>query len=82
MSCLSFLNLANVQCCKYTNNAISFHVLYLVRYSVKLLKKLAVDEMLSCFQPKKPKTPENPFHGIVSKCFEPHLYVYIESQDK
>lgn len=31
---------------------------------------------------KKPKTPENPFHGIVSKCFEPHLYVYIESQDK
>lgn len=34
------------------------------------------------FQPKKPKVPDNPFHGIVSKCFEPHLYVYIESQDK
>uniref|UniRef100_A0A5F8GM91 Vacuolar protein sorting-associated protein 53 homolog n=1 Tax=Monodelphis domestica TaxID=13616 RepID=A0A5F8GM91_MONDO len=33
-------------------------------------------------QPKKPKVPENPFHGIISKCFEPHLYVYIESQDK
>uniref|UniRef100_A0A3Q0SKQ2 Vacuolar protein sorting-associated protein 53 homolog n=1 Tax=Amphilophus citrinellus TaxID=61819 RepID=A0A3Q0SKQ2_AMPCI len=33
-------------------------------------------------KPKKPKAPENPFHGIVSKCFEPHLYVYIESQDK
>ncbi|XP_066520130.1 vacuolar protein sorting-associated protein 53 homolog isoform X1 [Hoplias malabaricus] len=33
-------------------------------------------------RPKKPKTPENPFHGIISKCFEPHLYVYIESQDK
>ncbi|XP_069827308.1 vacuolar protein sorting-associated protein 53 homolog [Dendropsophus ebraccatus] len=33
-------------------------------------------------KPKKPKTPENPFHGIISKCFEPHLYVYIESQDK
>ncbi|XP_058139770.1 vacuolar protein sorting-associated protein 53 homolog isoform X3 [Dasypus novemcinctus] len=32
--------------------------------------------------PKKPKVPDNPFHGIVSKCFEPHLYVYIESQDK
>ncbi|XP_047403019.1 vacuolar protein sorting-associated protein 53 homolog isoform X2 [Sciurus carolinensis] len=32
-------------------------------------------------QPKKPKVPDNPFHGIVSKCFEPHLYVYIESQD-
>ncbi|KAG8451759.1 hypothetical protein GDO86_003814 [Hymenochirus boettgeri] len=31
---------------------------------------------------KKPKLPENPFHGIISKCFEPHLYVYIESQDK
>ncbi|XP_043910225.1 vacuolar protein sorting-associated protein 53 homolog [Protopterus annectens] len=31
---------------------------------------------------KKPKAPENPFHGIISKCFEPHLYVYIESQDK
>uniref|UniRef100_A0AAX7SXZ0 Vacuolar protein sorting-associated protein 53 homolog n=1 Tax=Astatotilapia calliptera TaxID=8154 RepID=A0AAX7SXZ0_ASTCA len=34
------------------------------------------------FKPKKPKAPDNPFHGIVSKCFEPHLYVYIESQDK
>ncbi|OCT92293.1 vacuolar protein sorting-associated protein 53 homolog isoform X1 [Xenopus laevis] len=33
-------------------------------------------------KPKKPKLPENPFHGIISKCFEPHLYVYIESQDK
>ncbi|XP_049714695.1 vacuolar protein sorting-associated protein 53 homolog isoform X3 [Elephas maximus indicus] len=33
-------------------------------------------------QPKKLKAPDNPFHGIVSKCFEPHLYVYIESQDK
>ncbi|XP_074869640.1 vacuolar protein sorting-associated protein 53 homolog isoform X4 [Carettochelys insculpta] len=33
-------------------------------------------------RPKKPKTPDNPFHGIISKCFEPHLYVYIESQDK
>ncbi|XP_036925652.1 vacuolar protein sorting-associated protein 53 homolog [Sturnira hondurensis] len=33
-------------------------------------------------QPKKPKAPDNPFHSIVSKCFEPHLYVYIESQDK
>ncbi|XP_075445693.1 vacuolar protein sorting-associated protein 53 homolog [Ascaphus truei] len=33
-------------------------------------------------KPKKPKAPENPFHGIISKCFEPHLYVYIESQDR
>uniref|UniRef100_A0AAQ5Y5F5 Vacuolar protein sorting-associated protein 53 homolog n=1 Tax=Amphiprion ocellaris TaxID=80972 RepID=A0AAQ5Y5F5_AMPOC len=33
-------------------------------------------------EPRKPKAPDNPFHGIVSKCFEPHLYVYIESQDK
>ncbi|XP_078102422.1 vacuolar protein sorting-associated protein 53 homolog isoform X1 [Sander vitreus] len=33
-------------------------------------------------KPRKPKAPDNPFHGIVSKCFEPHLYVYIESQDK
>uniref|UniRef100_A0A3Q3FYG1 Vacuolar protein sorting-associated protein 53 homolog n=1 Tax=Labrus bergylta TaxID=56723 RepID=A0A3Q3FYG1_9LABR len=32
--------------------------------------------------PRKPKAPDNPFHGIVSKCFEAHLYVYIESQDK
>ncbi|KAG8122601.1 hypothetical protein E2320_018096, partial [Naja naja] len=32
--------------------------------------------------PQKPKIPNNPFHGIVSKCFEPHLYVYIESQDR
>ncbi|XP_047246548.1 vacuolar protein sorting-associated protein 53 homolog isoform X2 [Girardinichthys multiradiatus] len=33
-------------------------------------------------KPRKPKAPGNPFHGIISKCFEPHLYVYIESQDK
>ncbi|XP_061637922.1 vacuolar protein sorting-associated protein 53 homolog isoform X4 [Phyllopteryx taeniolatus] len=33
-------------------------------------------------KPRKPKAPDNPFHGIISKCFEPHLYVYIESQDK
>ncbi|XP_028321119.1 vacuolar protein sorting-associated protein 53 homolog isoform X2 [Gouania willdenowi] len=33
-------------------------------------------------KPKKPKPADNPFHGIISKCFEPHLYVYIESQDK
>ncbi|KAM3854779.1 LOW QUALITY PROTEIN: vacuolar protein sorting-associated protein 53 homolog [Vipera latastei] len=33
-------------------------------------------------KPQKPKVPSNPFHGIVSKCFEPHLYVYIESQDR
>ncbi|KAK2509718.1 hypothetical protein MC885_019979 [Smutsia gigantea] len=33
-------------------------------------------------QPKKAKAPDSPFHGVVSKCFEPHLYVYIESQDK
>ncbi|XP_054857331.1 vacuolar protein sorting-associated protein 53 homolog [Eublepharis macularius] len=33
-------------------------------------------------KPKRPKVPDNPFHGIISKCFEPHLYVYIESQDK
>uniref|UniRef100_A0A8C6KD89 VPS53 subunit of GARP complex n=1 Tax=Nothobranchius furzeri TaxID=105023 RepID=A0A8C6KD89_NOTFU len=32
--------------------------------------------------PRKPKAPDNPFHGIISKCFEPHLYVYIESQDR
>uniref|UniRef100_A0A8C7SBE7 VPS53 subunit of GARP complex n=1 Tax=Oncorhynchus mykiss TaxID=8022 RepID=A0A8C7SBE7_ONCMY len=33
-------------------------------------------------RPKKHKAPDNPFHGIISKCFESHLYVYIESQDK
>ncbi|XP_029467279.1 vacuolar protein sorting-associated protein 53 homolog isoform X2 [Rhinatrema bivittatum] len=33
-------------------------------------------------RPKKPKAPDNPFHGLISKCFEPHLYVYIESQDR
>ncbi|XP_005987501.1 vacuolar protein sorting-associated protein 53 homolog [Latimeria chalumnae] len=33
-------------------------------------------------KPKKSKVLDNPFHGIISKCFEPHLYVYIESQDK
>uniref|UniRef100_A0A8D2L4C2 Vps53 N-terminal domain-containing protein n=1 Tax=Varanus komodoensis TaxID=61221 RepID=A0A8D2L4C2_VARKO len=38
--------------------------------------------LLSFFKPKRPKVPDNPFHGIISKCFEPHLYVYIESQDK
>ncbi|XP_042298583.1 vacuolar protein sorting-associated protein 53 homolog isoform X1 [Sceloporus undulatus] len=47
---------------------------------------LEADEVLSektdIDKPKKPKVPDNPFHGIISKCFEPHLYVYIESQDK
>ncbi|KAJ6657310.1 hypothetical protein lerEdw1_002677 [Lerista edwardsae] len=42
----------------------------------------AVLEKSDIDKPKKPKVPDNPFHGIVSKCFEPHLYVYIESQDK
>lgn len=44
------------------------------------MEELAMEKDLD--QPKKPKAPDNPFHGIVSKCFEPHLYVYIESQDK
>ncbi|XP_040856146.1 vacuolar protein sorting-associated protein 53 homolog isoform X3 [Ochotona curzoniae] len=44
------------------------------------MEELTVEKDLD--QPKKPKPPDNPFHGIVSKCFEPHLYVYIESQDK
>uniref|UniRef100_A0A8C6X3G4 Vps53 N-terminal domain-containing protein n=1 Tax=Naja naja TaxID=35670 RepID=A0A8C6X3G4_NAJNA len=39
-------------------------------------------ERLNIDKPQKPKIPNNPFHGIVSKCFEPHLYVYIESQDR
>ncbi|XP_055751775.1 vacuolar protein sorting-associated protein 53 homolog isoform X2 [Salvelinus fontinalis] len=39
-------------------------------------------EMEDLDRPKKHKAPDNPFHGIISKCFEPHLYVYIESQDK
>uniref|UniRef100_A0A3B3CDH0 Vacuolar protein sorting-associated protein 53 homolog n=1 Tax=Oryzias melastigma TaxID=30732 RepID=A0A3B3CDH0_ORYME len=40
------------------------------------------DQTVLLLQPRKPKAPDNPFHGIISKCFEPHLYVYIESQDK
>ena len=24
----------------------------------------------------------NPFHGIISKCFEPYLHIYIDSQDQ
>ncbi|KAM8903980.1 vacuolar protein sorting-associated protein 53 homolog isoform 2-T2 [Spinachia spinachia] len=43
---------------------------------------LGADKDDDLSKPRKPKAPENPFHGIVSKCFEPHLYVYIESQDK
>uniref|UniRef100_A0A670YN13 VPS53 subunit of GARP complex n=1 Tax=Pseudonaja textilis TaxID=8673 RepID=A0A670YN13_PSETE len=39
-------------------------------------------ERLDLDKPQKPKIPNNPFHGIISKCFEPHLYVYIESQDR
>ncbi|XP_070591512.1 vacuolar protein sorting-associated protein 53 homolog isoform X1 [Erythrolamprus reginae] len=39
-------------------------------------------EKMDMDKPQKPKIPNNPFHGIVSKCFEPHLYVYIESQDR
>ncbi|KAM4797075.1 LOW QUALITY PROTEIN: vacuolar protein sorting-associated protein 53 homolog [Rhinophrynus dorsalis] len=42
----------------------------------------ALDREGDLDKPKKQKAPENPFHGIISKCFEPHLYVYIESQDK
>ncbi|XP_054479141.1 vacuolar protein sorting-associated protein 53 homolog isoform X2 [Anoplopoma fimbria] len=43
---------------------------------------MGVDKDEDLAKPRKPKAPDNPFHGIVSKCFEPHLYVYIESQDK
>uniref|UniRef100_A0A8D2L4I5 Vps53 N-terminal domain-containing protein n=1 Tax=Varanus komodoensis TaxID=61221 RepID=A0A8D2L4I5_VARKO len=42
----------------------------------------ATSEKVDVEKPKRPKVPDNPFHGIISKCFEPHLYVYIESQDK
>ncbi|KAK3586403.1 hypothetical protein CHS0354_013107 [Potamilus streckersoni] len=28
------------------------------------------------------KEPSSPFTGIISKCFEPHLNIYIESQDR
>uniref|UniRef100_A0A8C4R3U2 Vacuolar protein sorting-associated protein 53 homolog n=1 Tax=Eptatretus burgeri TaxID=7764 RepID=A0A8C4R3U2_EPTBU len=31
---------------------------------------------------QKPKATETPFQGIISKCFEPHLSVYVESQDR
>uniref|UniRef100_G3TG19 Vacuolar protein sorting-associated protein 53 homolog n=1 Tax=Loxodonta africana TaxID=9785 RepID=G3TG19_LOXAF len=46
------------------------------------MEELAMEKGDLDQQPKKLKAPDNPFHGIVSKCFEPHLYVYIESQDK
>ncbi|CAE1299826.1 VPS53 [Acanthosepion pharaonis] len=29
-----------------------------------------------------PKPPTSPFDGIISKCFEQHLNIYIESQDR
>ncbi|KAG8587613.1 hypothetical protein GDO81_005723 [Engystomops pustulosus] len=47
-----------------------------------IAEEAALDTENDLDKPKKPKVPENPFHGIISKCFEPHLYVYIESQDK
>ncbi|KAM4044152.1 vacuolar protein sorting-associated protein 53 homolog [Anomaloglossus baeobatrachus] len=47
-----------------------------------MAEESALDRDSDLDKPKKPKAPENPFHGIISKCFEPHLYVYIESQDK
>ncbi|KAM8974951.1 vacuolar protein sorting-associated protein 53 homolog isoform 2-T2 [Pelodytes ibericus] len=47
-----------------------------------IAEEAALDRDGDLDKPKKPKAPENPFHGIISKCFEPHLYVYIESQDK
>ncbi|XP_074869638.1 vacuolar protein sorting-associated protein 53 homolog isoform X3 [Carettochelys insculpta] len=47
-----------------------------------LAKRFSGSTLADGTGPKKPKTPDNPFHGIISKCFEPHLYVYIESQDK
>ncbi|KAM4699601.1 vacuolar protein sorting-associated protein 53 homolog [Discoglossus pictus] len=47
-----------------------------------IAEEAALDKDDDLDKPKKLKAPENPFHGIISKCFEPHLYVYIESQDK
>jgi hypothetical protein len=32
--------------------------------------------------PQQPARKESPFLGMISHCFEPHLNVYIESQDK
>ena len=31
---------------------------------------------------KSSKQSENPFQRIISRCFEPYLYIYIESQDR
>ncbi|XP_021916800.1 vacuolar protein sorting-associated protein 53 homolog [Zootermopsis nevadensis] len=38
------------------------------------------DEQNSSQIPAKPKLL--PFHGIIGKCFEPYLYIYIESLDR
>eukprot|EP00112_Aurelia_sp_Birch-Aquarium-sp1_P023247 Seg685.3 transcript_id=Seg685.3/GoldUCD/mRNA.D3Y31 product="Vacuolar protein sorting-associated protein 53-like" protein_id=Seg685.3/GoldUCD/D3Y31 len=31
---------------------------------------------------KSPKSTEAGFNGLISRCFEPHLHIYIDSQDK
>ena len=38
------------------------------------------DESNSSQNVAKPKL--SPFHGIIGKCFEPYLYIYIESLDR
>jgi hypothetical protein len=38
------------------------------------------DELSPSQLATKPKL--SPFHGIIGKCFEPYLYIYIESLDR
>ncbi|XP_068086641.1 vacuolar protein sorting-associated protein 53 homolog [Anabrus simplex] len=33
-------------------------------------------------QPIPPKPKPSPFHGIIGRCFEPYLYIYIDSLDR
>lgn len=33
-------------------------------------------------EPTVVTAPQNPFAGIIAKCFETHLNIYIESQDR
>ena len=30
----------------------------------------------------EPRPPSDPFQGLISRCFEQHLNIYIESQDR
>lgn len=44
--------------------------------------KSAEDQHAPAQNSKSSMKPENAFNGLIAKCFEPYLHIYIESQDR